>query len=83
MSQSKMHLKTSLQSKINSILERKKDAEPIDELPADTSLTNDIGLESLDLAELTVKIEDDHGVDIFEDEVVDEVSEVIDKMQDS
>lgn len=83
MSQSEADLKATLREKINAILRRKPGAEPVDDLPRDASMTDDLGLESLDLAELTVKIEEDHGVDVFEDEVVDEVSEVLAKIRDA
>ena len=45
-----------------------------------TSLRNDIGLDSLDLAELTVIIEEEYGVDIFEDGFVETVGDVIKKI---
>ena len=44
-----------------------------------TSLRNDIGLDSLDLAELTVIIEEEYGVDIFEDGFVETVGDVVKK----
>lgn len=53
----------------------------IDELDSDLSLTIDLGLDSLALAELTVKIEDEFGVDVFEDGIVDTISEVEDKLK--
>lgn len=83
MSQSETSLRTGLRREINAILRRKPGGEPVEELPADASLTEDIGLESLDLAELTVKIEEEYGVDVFEDEVVDEVSEVLEKIRNA
>lgn len=46
------------------------------------SLRNDLGFDSIDLAELTVKIEDKFGVDIFEDTIVDSISDVIKKIQE-
>lgn len=42
----------------------------------DTTLRGDLGLTSFDLAELTVKIEDEFDVDIFEDGLVSTVGEI-------
>jgi acyl carrier protein len=43
-------------------------------------LRNDIGFDSLDLAELTVRIEAEYNVDIFEDGIVNTVGEIIQKI---
>lgn len=45
-----------------------------------TSLRNEIGLDSLDLAELTVIIEEEYGVDIFEDGFVETVGDIMKKI---
>jgi acyl carrier protein len=45
------------------------------------SLREDLGLDSLMLAELTVKIENEFGVDIFEDGIVQTLGEVILKIE--
>jgi acyl carrier protein len=66
---------------INDILREKEGRNPVDDLSADMSLNRDLGLDSLDLAEMTVKIEDEYGVDVFEDDVVDEVREVLNKLE--
>jgi acyl carrier protein len=44
------------------------------------SLRGDIGLDSLDLAQLTVQIEEKYSVDIFEDGFVERVEDVIKKI---
>ena len=49
----------------------------VDNMTHETSLTTDLGLESLDLAEMTVRIEDEYGVDVFEDDVVETLGEVV------
>jgi len=46
-----------------------------------SSLRDDLGLDSLDLAELTVRIEAEYDVDIFEDGVVTTVGEILAKIQ--
>lgn len=44
------------------------------------NLRYDLGLDSLDLAELTVRIENEFGVDIFEDGIVETVGEILEKL---
>jgi len=65
---------------INDILEKKEGASTVENLSEDTSLTADLGFDSLDLAEMTVQLEDEYGVDVFEDDIVDQVSEVLEKL---
>ena len=43
-------------------------------------LRNDIGFDSFDLAQLTVMVEDEFDVDIFEDGIVDTIGEVVKKV---
>ena len=43
-------------------------------------LRNDLGFDSLDLAELTVRIEAEFDVDIFEDGVVVIVGDILEKL---
>lgn len=49
--------------------------------PSD-NLRNDLGFTSFDLAELTVRIEDEFDIDIFEDGLVNTVGEIFVKLQD-
>ena len=51
------------------------------EINEDTKLREDIGLTSFDLAELTVKIEDEFDIDIFEDGLVSTVGEIFAKLE--
>ena len=46
-----------------------------------SGLRDDLGLDSLDLAELTVRIEVEYDVDIFEDGVVTTIGEILSKIQ--
>lgn len=80
MSQEHRSQRETLKNILNDILKEKEDGSPVNSLNGDTSLTNDLGLDSLDLAEMTVRLEDQYGVDVFEDDVVDEVDEVIEKL---
>ena len=64
---------------LNDVLNN-NDLKSINELNPNHSLRDDLGLDSLALAELTVKIESEFNVDIFEDEIVETVYEVIIKI---
>ena len=44
-------------------------------------LRGDIGFNSFDLAELTVRIENEFDIDIFEDGLVNTVGEIIEKLR--
>jgi len=48
----------------------------------DSHLKNDIGLDSLNLALLTVKVEDEFNIDIFEDGLVFTVSDILDRLNE-
>ena len=56
-----------------------KGAEKIDRLSSEMNLRDDLGLSSFDLAELTVKIEDEYDIDIFEDGLVNTIGEILSK----
>jgi len=64
---------------INNILKKGR-KDPISNLKGDLDLRNDIGFDSLDLAELTATIEAEFYVDIFEDGLVHTVSDVLAKI---
>lgn len=51
------------------------------EINKKSHLRNDLGLDSLDLAELTVRIEAIFDVDIFEDGIVNTVEEILQKIK--
>ena len=51
------------------------------ELHAEDKLRDDLGLTSFDLAELTVNIEDEFNIDIFEDGLVNTVGEIYAKLR--
>jgi len=57
-----------------------KDLDDIKDLDKDLDLRNDLGLDSLDLAELTVRIEKECGIDVFEDGIVLTIGEILDKL---
>lgn len=58
-----------------------KSLEPVTEFKEESRLREDYGFTSFDLAELTVKIEDEYDIDIFEDGLINTVGEIISKLQ--
>lgn len=52
------------------------------QISENTSLRDDLHLDSFALAELTVKIEAQFGVDVFEDGIVYTVGEILKKLPD-
>lgn len=64
---------------INTVL-RNRGHKEIETLSDGLHLRNDIGFESLDLAELTARIEAEYDIDIFEDGIVNTVGEIIAKI---
>jgi acyl carrier protein len=58
----------------------KKGLESLTELMVDHDLRSDIELDSLDLAELTVKLEMQTGIDIFAKGLITKVGEVINRL---
>lgn len=65
---------------INEIRVAKKMA-PVETISAETKLREDLTLTSFDLAELTVKIEDEFDIDIFEEGLVSTVGEILAKLK--
>jgi acyl carrier protein len=53
---------------------------PISQLNAELRLRDDLGLNSLELAVLTVRIEEQFGVDVFAEGMVTTIGEVIAKL---
>ena len=64
---------------IKSIKKNKQD-KPVETLTEKMRLREDLNLDSFDLAELTVKIEDEVDIDIFEDGLVLTVGEILNKL---
>lgn len=57
-----------------------KNMEAVVTLNEGDKLRDDLGLTSFDLAELTVRIEDEFDIDIFEDSLVNTVGEIYAKL---
>ena len=58
-----------------------KEMSALDAVSAEMKLREDLSLTSFDLAELTVKIEDEFDIDIFEDGLVNTVGEIFAKLE--
>lgn len=65
---------------INTVLDNRGKIK-INEISEKSNLRNDCGLDSLDLAELTVRIEAEYDVDIFEDGIVVTVGDILQKIK--
>lgn len=65
---------------INTVLENRGKAK-VSSITKVSHLRNDIGFDSLDLAELTVRIEVEFDIDIFENGVVVTVGDILEKLQ--
>ena len=57
-----------------------KELASVESINAETKLIEDLALTSFDLAELTVKIEDEFDIDIFEDGLVSTIGEIYAKL---
>lgn len=58
-----------------------KNLEPLQALKESDSFRNDLELTSFDLAELTVRIEDEFEIDIFENGLVNTVGEIYKQLE--
>jgi acyl carrier protein len=65
---------------INEILNENRINSQVKDIDENTSLTNDLGFDSFNLAQLTVQIESEFGVDIFENGVVYTVGDILKKV---
>lgn len=76
-----MEKKLFLLEVVNSIREN-KELDKLSEIHETDRLREDYGFTSFDLAELTVKIEDEYDIDIFEDGLVNTVGEILAKLEE-
>lgn len=68
-----------LLNQINILLENKGKPQ-VKILKNEDRLRDDLGFDSLDLAELTVRIESEFGIDIFDDGIVNTIGEIMQKL---
>jgi acyl carrier protein len=66
---------------ITNIVLENRTKEKLTSITSEMHLRNDIGFDSLDLAELTVRIEAEYDIDIFEDGIVNTVGEILQKLE--
>ena len=66
--------------KIVNEIRQAKGLDVLESIREEQTLRNDLELTSFDLAELTVKIEDEYDIDIFEDGLVNTVGEIFEKL---
>mgnify|MGYP000958272500 CR=1 FL=1 len=66
--------------KIVNTVRENKGLQPMPELKPEYDLRTDLGFDSLDLAELTVRVEKETGIDIFADSFVLTVNDILNKL---
>ena len=66
---------------INNILKENGIEISVEEINDSTILTDELGLDSFNLAQLTVEIESEFGVDIFENGVISTVGEIFNQLK--
>jgi acyl carrier protein len=54
----------------------------VDVITETMDLRDDLGMDSMDLAYLTVLIEDEYNVDIFADGLISKVSDILNKLNE-
>lgn len=69
-----------LEDIINTVMQNRNKSRVFN-ITHNSHLRNDFGLDSLDLAELTVRIEAEYDIDIFEDGIVNTVGEILNKLE--
>jgi acyl carrier protein len=75
-------MKKKLQEIINKVLGDRSIEDITKKNFLEIDLREDLNMDSLNLAHLTVLIEDEYGVDIFENGVVSNVLEIIEKINE-
>ena len=68
---------------IINLIQLKENRKALDKFDKNIRLRGDLGFDSLSLAELTVRIENEFGLDIFADGIVDTLGEMIAKINNS
>ena len=66
---------------IINLIRAAKDLSSVENFEESMRLREDLEMTSFDMAELTVRIEDEYGVDIFEDGLVNTLGEIYAKLQ--
>jgi len=66
---------------IVNVVRLSKGLSTLSSIQPENNLRTDLGFMSLDLAELTVRIEDVFDIDIFEDGIVNTIGEIYEKLK--
>ena len=74
------HILNSIKVHLNEVLQVSQ-RPPLDRLTPALKLRQDLGLDSLELAELTVRLEAEFGVDIFRDGLISSVGDVVESLK--
>ena len=75
-------MKKDLLEILNNVLEDSNSECYIESLDPSLDLRNDLGFDSMDLALLTVLIEDEYGIDIFQDGLISNIGQIIEKINE-
>jgi acyl carrier protein len=67
---------------IINLIRDNKNFEKLSNLEGEQNLMTDLGFDSLDLAELTVRCEKEFGVDIFADGIITTVAEILNQIDE-
>ena len=62
-------------------IRKSKNLKVLESLKETDNLRDDLNLTSFDLAELTVRIEDEFGVDIFEEGLISTIGEIYERLK--
>ena len=62
-------------------IRKSKNLSILESLKESDNLRDDLNLTSFDLAELTVRIEDEFGVDIFEEGLISTIGEIYERLR--
>lgn len=66
---------------IINLIREGKGLKSVESIQESDDLRNDLGFTSFDLAELTVRLEDEFGIDIFEDGLITTIGEIYTKLE--
>lgn len=66
---------------IINLIREGKGLKPVESVQESDDLRNDLNFTSFDLAELTVRVEDEFDVDIFEDGLITTIGEIYAKLE--
>ena len=75
-------MKEDLKEILNTVLDN-NGLDTIEEIKTGIHLRNDLELDSINLAELTVRIEEKFGVDVFQDGIVETLDEIMAILENS